>query len=77
MTDKFQNPSIPPKTYWVVLSRLLYNKKIPSVPPLLIDRKFSDFCENANLFSNIFHQYVHRYKMQVFYHLFYIGHMPE
>ena len=42
-------------TYWAFLSRLLYNKKIPAMPPLLVDGKFaSDFCEKANLFNNFF-----------------------
>ena len=30
-------------------------KKIPAIPPLLVDGKFvSDFCEKANLFNNFF-----------------------
>ena len=78
MTDKFQNPSAALKTYWPILSRLLYNKIIPAIPPLLADGKFvSDFCEKANLFNIFFHQYVHQYKIEVFYHHFYIGQMPE
>ena len=28
MTNKLQNPSTAPKTYWAVLSHLLYNKKL-------------------------------------------------
>ena len=44
MTDKLQNPSTASKTYWAILSCLLYNKKIPAIPPLLADGKFvSDF----------------------------------
>ena len=72
MTDKLQNPYTAPETYWAILSRLLYNKKIPAIPPLLADGKFvSDFCGKANLFNNFFfHQYVHQYKIQVFYHPF-------
>ena len=55
MTDKLQNPSTAPKTYCAILSRLVYNKKIPAIPPLLVDGKFdSDFCEKANLFINFF-----------------------
>ena len=78
MTDKLQHPSTAPKMYWAILSRLLYNKKIPTIPPLLADGKFvSDFWEKANLFNNFFHQYVYQYKIKVFYHLFYIGQMPE
>ena len=53
MTDKLPNPSTAPKTYWAILSRLLYNKKIPAIPPILADGKFvSDFCKKANLFHN-------------------------
>ena len=55
MTDKLRTPSTALKTYRAVLSRLLYNKKIPAIPPLLVDGKFvSDFCEKANLFNNFF-----------------------
>ena len=78
MTDKPQNPSTVPKRYWAILSCLLYNKKIPAIPSLLADGKFvSDFCEKANFLNIFFHQYLHQYKMQVFYHLFYIRQMPE
>ena len=52
MTDKLQNPSTAPTTYWAILSCLLYNKTIAAIPPLLVDGKFvSDFCEKANLFK--------------------------
>ena len=51
VTDKLLNPSTASKKYWAILSHLLYNKKIPAIPPLLVDGKFvSDFCE---LFSSI------------------------
>ena len=50
MTDKLQNRFTAPKTYWAILSCLLYNKKILAIPPLLLDGKFvSDFCEKAIL----------------------------
>ena len=71
INDKLKIASTALKTYWDILNCLLYNKKIPAIPPLLADGKFvSDFCEKANLFNNFFHQYVHQYKIQVFYHLF-------
>ena len=54
MTDIFQNPSIAAKTFWAILSRLLYDKSIPAIPLLLIDGKFvSDLCQKAN-FSNYY-----------------------
>ena len=38
--------------YWTILNRLLYNKKIPAIPPLFIKGKFvSDFNVKANLFN--------------------------
>ena len=55
MTSKFGDSNTAPKTYWSILNRFLYNKKIPAIPPLLVDGTFiSDFCEKANLFNNFF-----------------------
>ena len=55
MTDKLQNHSTAPKMYWAILSHLLYSKKIPALPSLLVDGKIvSDFCEKANLFNIFF-----------------------
>ena len=37
------------------MSRLLYNKKIPAILPLLVHAKFvSDFCEKTNFFNDFF-----------------------
>ena len=61
MTTKLQDPKTAAKTYWAILSRLLYNKRIPSIPPLFVNGKFvSDFCEKANLFNNFLNQNVHQ-----------------
>ena len=55
MTSKLENSNAAPKTYWSILNRFLYNKKIPAIPPLLLDGNFIlDFCEKANLFNNFF-----------------------
>ena len=55
MTKKLADFNTPPKTYWTILNRLLYNKKFPTVPPLLVDVKLvSDFCKKANIFNNFF-----------------------
>ena len=37
MTSKLADSHTAPKTYWTLLNRLLYNKKIPAIPPLLVD----------------------------------------
>ena len=55
MTKKLADSNTSPKTYWTILNRLLYNKKIPTIPPLLVDGKLvSDFCKEANIFNNFF-----------------------
>ena len=55
MTSKLADSHTAPKTYWTLLNRLLYNKKIPAIPPLLVDGKFvSDFYEKSNIFNNFF-----------------------
>ena len=55
MTSKLEDSNTASKTYWSILNRFLYNKKIPAIPPLLVDGNFiSDFCEKANLFNNFF-----------------------
>ena len=55
MSKKLADSNISSKTYWTILSRLLYNKKILTIPPLLADGKLvSDFCKKANIFNNSF-----------------------
>ena len=55
MTKKLADFNTAPKTYWTILNRLLYNKKLPTIPPFFVDGKFvSDFCEKANIFMNFF-----------------------
>ena len=57
MTNKLNDPKAAPKTYWSILNRFLYNKKIPAVYPLLVNGKFiSGFCTKANLFASICNQ---------------------
>ena len=58
MTTKLQNPKTAAKTYWGILSRLLHNKKIPAIPPLLVNDKFaSDICEKASFFNKLLHHF--------------------
>ena len=55
MTRKLEDSNTAPKTYWTILNRLLYNKKIPIIPPLFVNGNFvSDFNSKANLFNNFF-----------------------
>ena len=55
MASKLEDAFSVPKTYWTIINHLLYNKKIPAIPPLLVDGNFvSDFNKKANLFNNFF-----------------------
>ena len=55
MTSKLEDAFSAPKTYWTIIDHLLYNKKIPAIPPLLVDGNFvSDFNKKVNLFNNFF-----------------------
>ena len=55
MTKKLADSNTSQKTYWTILNRLLYNKKLPTRPPLLVyGNLVSDFCKKANIFNNFF-----------------------
>ena len=55
MTTTLEHSNTTPKIYSAILNCLLYNKKIPAIPPLFVDRSFiSDYCKKANLFKNFF-----------------------
>ena len=49
------NPLLQAKTYWSILKTFYNNKKIPIIPPLLIDNKFViDIQTKANIFNKFF-----------------------
>ena len=51
MATKLEYSNAVPKTYWAILNRLLYNKKIPAIPPLFVDGSFiSDCCKKSKSF---------------------------
>ena len=53
MTSNLKDSNTASKTYWSILNRFVYNKKIPVLPPSLADVNFiSNFCEKASLFNN-------------------------
>ena len=37
MSEKLNDPITAPKTYWKIINRFLSNKKIPAIPPLLVN----------------------------------------
>ena len=55
MTQKLADSNTSSKSYWTILNRSLYNKKLPIIPPLLVYGKMvSDFGKKANIFNNFF-----------------------
>ena len=53
MCEKLSDPLKAPKKYWKIVNRLLNNKNVPAIPPLLINREIS-----PNLKVAIFNNYV-------------------
>ena len=55
MTTSLKDSNTAIKTYWAILNRLLYNKMIPAIPPLLVYGSFILDCwTKANVFKNLF-----------------------
>ena len=55
LSKKLSNPETALKTYWKILNRFLSNKKIPSVPSLLVNGEMiSNFSKKAELFNKFF-----------------------
>ena len=44
MTTKLEHSSAAPKTYWAILNRLIYNKKIPAIVPYCYTNFFVSIC---------------------------------
>ena len=55
MCEKPNGPITAPKTYWKIINRFLSNKKIPAIPPLLVNGEIiSDFSRKASIFNKFF-----------------------
>ena len=55
MQKKLNNPLLQAKTYWSILKTFYNDKKVPLIPPLLIDNKFvTDIKTKANIFNKFF-----------------------
>ena len=39
--EKLADSNTSPETCWTILNRLLYNKKLPTIPPFLVDGKLA------------------------------------
>ena len=57
LAKKLNDPQANAKTYWSILKTFFNGRKIPVLPPLLIDGKLvSDFKEKANKFNEFFNR---------------------
>ena len=55
LSSKLDCPDTASETYWSILNRFLNKKKIPHIPPLLVNNKLlSDFHKKAELFNRHF-----------------------
>ena len=55
MSAKLDNPKSVPKIHWSIIHKLLSNRKIPIIAPILINGELvSDFKQKANIFNNHF-----------------------
>ena len=55
LAKKLNNPLLQVKTYWSILKTFYNDKKIPLIPPLLVDDKFvTDIQVKANIFNKFF-----------------------
>ena len=55
LAKKLNNPLLQANTYWSILKTFYNDKKIPLIPPLLIDDTFiTDTQAKANIFNNFF-----------------------
>ena len=55
LAKKLNNPLLQAKTYWSILKTFYNNKKVPLIPPLLVDDKFvTDVQKKANAFNKCF-----------------------
>ena len=55
LAQKLSDPSVSSKSYWSILKRFYNRKKVPVVPPLLINNKLeSEFEIRADYFNSLF-----------------------
>ena len=55
LAKKLNNPLLQAKTYWSILKTFYNDKKIPLIPPLLVDDKHvTDIKTKANIFNEYF-----------------------
>ena len=69
--EKLNDPITAPKTYWKIINRFLNNKKIPAIPPLLINGEIiQNFLKKHLFLINVLRLNVLHYKIQAVYQPF-------
>ena len=57
--NKLNNPQLGPKAYWSILNKFLHKKKIPLIPPLLVNNSFiTNTFKKTSLFNDFLHNNV-------------------
>ena len=55
MSKRLNDPSTSAKSYWTILKTFYNKRKIPLIPPLLVNNSFvTDFKEKADLLNDFF-----------------------
>ena len=55
LAKNLNNPVLQARTYWSILKSFYNEKKIPIIPPLLVDNNFvTDIQTKANIFNKVF-----------------------
>ena len=71
MCEKLNDPITAPKTYWKIINRFLNNKKIPAIPPLLVNGEIiQNFLKKHLFLINVLRLNVLHYKIQAVYQPF-------
>ena len=69
--EKLNDPITAPKTYWKIINRFLNNKKIPAIPPLLVNGEIiQNFLKKHLFLINVLCLNVLHYKIQAVYQPF-------
>ena len=69
--EKLNDPITAPKTYWKIINCFLNNKKIPAIPPLLVNGEIiQNFLKKHLFLINVLRLNVLHYKIQAVYQPF-------
>ena len=67
LAKKLNNPLFQAKTYWSILKSFYNDRKVPLIPPLLIDNKFLTVIQTKTFLTNLLLTNINHYIMLVTY----------